>query len=439
MTFTIVIDNDLHFSVLELAAILDLELKTEENHYKTLFQNLLDENKTEELTKQLIDVQPLFIRNFSKKSFEPTINLYLHITKFFDNDNSLLSSLLLNIDPNSSKNTDISSKIEIPLDAILIALTNFFNSLPNTSSLRFESLSAIVNLIIKENLSGVISNIARNIEAWILSIENIPEDQIDQLILSVFNKYSAEDETNAIKFVESLVINSKLSLKSETLIAYFSTILSSSSIYDFSKVQSCFKLINDESFVKLLNYYLIGDFKSFISNKSEFQSGKFSSLINFTNLESTFESIAILNYLTSSKSASIPYNNISNDLTIPIENVELKLITLISQGLIVAKLSQSTNSVIVNSINYSSPTLSSNPELVNWSEINTLLGSWNENINNLQSIVQTLIAKRGKRVNAPPVIMAFHQQKLEAKEAREKKAQQDLVDQTVSDATPVDA
>lgn len=422
MTFTIVIDNDLHFSILELAAILDLELKTEEHQHKTTFQNLLDENNTDEIVNKLIEIQPFFITEFSKKSFEPSINLYLHIVKLVNND-TLLTSLLSNIEANIESTS-------IPSDVLLIALTNIFNSLPTTSSIRLQALQSIVKLIVKEKISSVISNIAKNTENWIVSItEDISNENVNELVTSIFDQYSSENELDSIKFVESLIINNKVLLNSRTLINYFSKILSSSSIYNLTNTQTSFKSIENESFVKLLNLYLTGDYNAFTSNKSEFETSSFSSSINFENLESTFQSVSILNYLAKSNLSSIQYSNISNDLNIPIEDVELKLIALISEGLIIGKLNQKLNAITVNSINYSlSSSLSLNEELINWAEISSLLSSWNENINNLQSTLQNLISKRGKRVNAPAVIMKFHQQKLEAKEAREKKAAQ--ADQT---------
>lgn len=434
MAFTIVIDNDLHFSLLELAAILDLELKSQEHHYRPLFQKLLDEGNTDEIIHQLGDVQKYFIRNFSKKSFEPSINLYIHIVNLVAGEGSkigvsrvdLLSSLLANIDPNSPANADIVSSMDVPADVILVAITNVFNSLPISSNTRFDALSAIVNIIVNKNIAGTIENIAKHTVDWLSAIEGADAGKISQLITAIFNQYASEDEQNAIKFFQSVIASKKISLDSAALINFFAKLLSSSDIYDISAFEYTFKSTNDSAFSKLLELYVRGDNKGYTQSKSDFQSASFASQINFANLDSNFQSLAILNYLASSSSNSntFPYKAISQELNIPIEEVELKLITLLSQGLIIGKLSQSTGSVVLNSINYSAPSLSSKADLVDWNEIDTLLGSWNQNIANLQSIVQTLIVKRGKRVNAPPVIMSFHQQKLEAKEAREKKAQQ---------------
>lgn len=413
MTFTIVNENDLKLSVVELAAILDLEIKSEtpEQQYKTIFKQLLDGNKTDELTQQLIDIQPLFVTKLSRKSFEPTVNLYIHITKLLENS-ELLTTLISNIYP---------SETQLPTDVIFIALTNIFNSLPKTSIQRFESLKVIVNIMSNENISGLISNIAKHTEEWLSVIESISIDQTSEIVSLIFSRYVAEDETNAIKFFQDLVVNQKLQFNNTALITLYTTILNSGSIFDISKLQNNFESVGNASLTKALNLYLVGDYKSFVASKSELQS---ISGLNIENLESSLQSLAILNLLALSKSASVNYNDLAAELNIPAEEVEVKIITLISEGFVAAKLSQSTNSVIVNAVNFSAPSLSNKSELVNWSEINTLLGSWNENINNLQSTLQNLISKRGKRVNAPSVIMNFHQQKLEAKEAREKKAQQ---------------
>lgn len=425
MAFTIVIDNDLHFSLLELAAILDLELKSAEHHYKPLFQKLLGENNNDEIIKQLYEIPQYFLRNFSKKSFEPSINLYIHIVNLVNEKSpslDLFSNLLEYVDPNSSKNKNL-TKLDIPYDIIIIALTNIFNSVPTTSILRFDALYSLVDIIVKENVSGTIQNVAKNIIEWVTLItDSINPTKVADLFTAIFNQYALEDEKCAVNFFANVIINKPTLLNSNSLINFFTKILNSTTIYDISKYQSIFSLIEDASFVNLLKLYLAGDNQTYITSKSEFSSN---SQINFDNLDSSFQSLAILNYLASSSgSASIPYDVISKETGVPLDVLELKLITLISEGFIIGKLSQSTNSVILNSINYSSPSLSSNSNLVNWNEIGTLLNSWNENITNLHSIVQTLIVKRGKRVNAPPVVMAFHQQKLEAKEAREKKSQQ---------------
>lgn len=436
MAFTIVIDNDLHFSIIELAAILDLEHKSEEHYYQPLFQKLLDENNSAEIINQLLQVQPFFLRKFSKKSFEPTVNLYIHIINLIEDENdknNLLSNLISNIDPNSSNNSDIEN-LEIPSELLIISLTNIFNSLPVSSTSRFECLFSITNIIKKDNILGTISNIAKNFESWVSQIENVSIDKISEVACFIFVQYYSEDELKSINFMKNLINNNKFQLNSEVLITFFTYILNSNSLYDISSLKSKFESINDSNLVKLLNLYILGDYKNFIISKSEFEN-HFADKINFALLTSSFKSLSILNYLANSNSNSnvFPYSTISNELNIPIDEIELKLIDLISENLIVAKLSQSTSCLILNSINYSAPSLSSNTDLINWNEINNLLESWNENISNLQSIVQNLISKRGKRVNAPPVIMAFHQQKLEAKEAREKKAQQDQTD--VADST----
>lgn len=431
MAFTIVIDNDLHFSLLELAAILDLELKSQDHHYKPLFQKLLDENKTAEIVQQLAEVQKYFLRSFSKKSFEPSVNLYIHIVNLVAGEGSagratqieLLSGLRAHIDPHSPENADVLSSLEVPVDVILVCLTNIFNSLPVSSAARVDALAAIVA---SKNVSGTIGNIAKHTVEWLSSVEGADAAKVSGLVTAIFNQYAAEDEQNAIRFLQGVIASNKIPLDSAALVNFFANLLSSTDIYDISKYENAFDSTSDASFSKLLKLYVTGDNKSYSAAKQEFLSASFASQINFANLDSNFQSLAILNYLASSVSDSntFSYNTIAQDLGISIDDVELKLITLISQGLIAAKLSQSTGSVVLNSINYSAPPLSTKTELVNWNEIDTLLGSWSENVANLQSIVQTLIVKRGKRVNAPPVIMSFHQQKLEAKEAREKKAQQ---------------
>ena len=420
MPFSIVIDNDLHFSLLEFAAILDLELKSEDHQYKTTFQQLLDNKKNDEIVSQLLTVQPYFLEKFTRKSFEPSVNLYLHIISLIDPtfESGLISSLIVNIDPTITETS-------IPVDVILIAVTNIFNLLPAAYELRYTCLALAVKLITKENIFGLIANIAKNIQTWISSIEKVGEEQVSDLLEDVFTRYIQEDEAEAFKTFESIIIENNLPLNSKFLEAFFSQILSSTNIYNLSPLAQSpsFKSIQNASLNSLLSAYLAGDYKSYTANKAQYASLP----INFTNLESTLKSLSILNYIASASSSTntFPYTTLSSELEIPVESVELQLLTLISEGLIVAKLSQSAQAVIVNSVNYTGASLSAKPELVNWSEVNTLLGSWSANIKNLQGLVQTLVAKRGKKINAPPVIMSFHQQKLEAKEAREKKAQQE--------------
>ena len=425
MSFTIVVDNDLHFSILELAAILDMELKSEDHHYKSTFQQLLDENNNDEIINQLINVQSLFLTKFSRKSFEPSINTYLHIVSLIDSDNehNLLSNLINNID--STKNTET----VIPNDVILVSLTNIFNLLSEISVIRFNALSTIVKIIINDNISGLIQNISKNIQKWLLPIDSQIETSLkSQLLIQIFTQHSIENEFESFNTFQQIILDNKLSLTSEFFNKFFSTLLNSTQIYNLTSLSESFKQVSSStSLSKLLNIYLIGNYDEFISNKSEFESLS----ISLENLESNLLTLTILNYLAKSSTNTLSYTTISNDLKISIDTIELKLFDLISQNLINGKLSQSTNSIIVNSINFTGPSLSANKELVNWSEINELLSNWNNNINNLQSIVQSLIQKRGKRVNAPDVIMNFHKQKLDAKEAREKKAlQQDNVDES---------
>lgn len=412
MSFTIVNENDLKLSVTELAAILDLEIKAEspEQQYKTIFKQLLDEDNSEALINQLVEVQKLFVSKLSRKSFEPTVNLYIHITKLLDNE-KLLKDLISNIYPAES---------QLPADVILIALTNIFNTLPKTSIERYESLKSIVEIIVKEKISGLIENIAKNAQDWLFTIESISSEQTSTIVSTIFSHLAAEDESKAVEFYKGLIINNKLQLNSESLISFYTFVLNSEAIYDLSKLQN-FEATGNAALSKLIKLYIDGDYAAFVSNKSEFESIPH---INLANTESSFQSLAILNLLASSTTSSVKYQDISAQLNIPVEDIELKIVTLISEGFISAKLSQPTNSVIVNSVNFGAPSLSTKKELVNWSEIDTLLSAWNENIEGLQTALQGLIAKRGKRVNAPAVIMNFHQQKLEAKEAREKKAQQ---------------
>ena len=428
MSYTIVLDKDLNLSILELAAILDLESKSEDHKYTNTFKSLLDEKNTQELVKQLTEVQQYFATKFARKSFEPTINLYLHIANLLENEKlGLLSSLVKNIDP-------ASVPVTIPSDLIILALTNVFSSLPNTSTVRYDALLAIVNLILKENISGLISNITKNIDEYLSTIENISTEQKTQIISLIFKQYKLEDEEKAVAYIQSLINEKSYKLDSETLISVFATILSSTILYNIASLESSFPATENDTLVKLLKLYLTGDYATFCSNKSEFQNASFASQINFSNLESSFQSLAALNFLVTVENANISYNTISESTKIPVDEIEIKLITLISQGFIAGKLSQSTSSVNVNSVNFSAPVLTSKPELINWASLSGSLTSWRQNVNNLQSVIDNLISKRGKRVNAPNVIMAFHQQKLEAKEAREKKAQE-----SAESATPANA
>lgn len=421
MSFSVVTDNDLHFSVLELAAILDLELKSETNEYKTTFHQILEKKDRDELISKLLSVQPYFLKNFTRKTFEASVNLYLHIVSILDPsfETDLLPSLISNIDP-----TKAEIDTAIPADILLIESTNIFNLVPEVSAMRYECLSLAVKLIIKENVSGLIANIAKNIQAWIVSIDNISEDQVSSLLEAIFTKYFEENEKEAFQIFESIITTNKLPLNSKFLQSFYSQILSSSKIYNTSSLAASpsFQSINNAGLSALVSEYSVGDYKSYTSNKSQYESLP----INFTNLESTLKSLSILNFIASSSSTNtFTYDTLASECGIPVESVELQLITLISESLIVAKLSQASQSVIVNSVNYSGAALSSKVELVNWSEVNTLLESWKANVKNMQDVLKTLAAKQGKKINAPAFIMSFHQQKLEAKEAREKKAQQD--------------
>ncbi|KAG7884311.1 hypothetical protein KL938_002183 [Ogataea parapolymorpha] len=420
--FTIVSERFAGECAVEYAAILDSELKTE---YKSGFETLAEqENKQELLAKVLESSREL--AKLSDKVFEPTFNLLLHLIDILRSelDVSLeqqLSTILPEIQKVVVVPDDVLSKdrSSIRVSSLVSVLSNLFNFVPPQSQLRVQVLKDILSIVSKHSLLNVAGPLAQHLKVWLTDCNASSED-IKSIYMQVIELlFKDQNDAQAVTLFKELIQLGGSSLSTSEYSQFFihtlnSTVYINLNSIDFEPLQQ------DPVLYNLLSIYKDSNLEDFATLSKDLSSYN----INIDNLTNKLKLVAVTRI--ASKKNHLSYAEISDELHIALDQVEEFLIKCIKSGLIAGRLDQNKEQFYIHKVSKLNSTSKED-----WEFISSRLAGWTSQIAKLQTAIESVQSRRGKRVPPPQVLQKFYQQKQELKEQkellqqeREKEAQQ---------------
>ncbi|KAH3665773.1 hypothetical protein OGAPHI_003961 [Ogataea philodendri] len=416
--FTIVSERFVGECAVEYAAALDLELKTE---YKASFEALADqENKQELLTKVLESSQDL--AKLSDTAFEPTFNLLLHLIDILRSelDVSLeqqLEPVLTQLQKIPVVPDDVLSKerSQIRVSSLVSALSNLFNFIPSQSSLRVAVLKTIISTVSTHSLSNVAGPLAQYLKVWLLECGASSSDVQEIYLQTIELLFKDQKDSQAVQLFKELVQISNSSLSSSEYSRFLVLCFNSPAYIGLDSI-NFEPLQQDPVLYSLLSTYKDSNLQEYASLSKSLSSYN----IDSENLSNKLKLAAVTRI--ASKKSQLSYTEISNELHVPLDQVEEFLIKCIKSGLISGRLDQDKELFYIHKV---SKLNSVSKE--DWEFISTKLSGWSAQITHLQTVIESTQSRKGKRVPPPQVLQKFYQQKQELKEQlqqeREKEAQ----------------
>lgn len=422
-------DGYLNEAVAEYGAILDLELQKTSDGYNDKFEQLLKDDKKEELLKQVVESSKLLIPKFGDKPFEPTVNLYLHTLDVLtsDGDSDIIDALTKTVENIDAIHYD-SEKSRVKPTSIISALSNIFNFLPEFASLRLEILQNIVSVATNNYLQSLLSPIVENIVSWITPIQDADPSAIRTLVNDIFDEIYARHQQQALEFYKSLIQSEQVSsaLDSADYEKFTLKALSANKYFKISDLELSTKL-NDPALTQLLKIVDTANLAQFNTFVAGSESKSLGDKIDLKQLSKRVQALTFATTLgdieESTGNTAFPYEQISDEVKVPEDEVEEFVVYCIQQGLVSGRLSQSDKKFYLTRI--SREQLSNRPlNGADWVRAGENLDKWANSIRNLQSFIKNLSLKNRKRMLPPQVIQIYHQQKQELKEKREREQEQ---------------
>ncbi|ODV84018.1 hypothetical protein CANARDRAFT_24431 [[Candida] arabinofermentans NRRL YB-2248] len=412
MAFSIVLDRFLNDSALELAASLDLEFKS--TNLQTTFQSYLDqEDQKQELLNDILKLTNDYSK-LSDKAFEPICNLTLHLLDILSTEleieiDSSLSTYLINL-------CQIQSSSLIKSNSIISILSNIFNFLPSSSHLRIEVLQNILSIISRDNLKKLISPLSKNLNTW-LNNSNATEDEFKSIYIQTIELLYLENQLESIELFKSFISSKSESLQLNDYKNFFIKSLNCNNNYIDLNSLNLNSLQQDQILFELLNIYKSLDLESYLlfieNNKNQLINYN----INIDNLTYKLK-IASITKLASNKT-QLSYNEISSNLHISLDELELFLINCIKLKLISGRLNQDKQILYLHKV-----VKLNTIDIQDWKLINEDLSNWSNKMTDLKQFIELLQNKKGKKISPPQVIQIYHQQKQELKGIKEQLQQE---------------
>lgn len=276
---------------------------------------------------------------------------------------------------------------------LLDSLSNIFNSLPSSSSNRYNVFVSLLELANKNDELEVIADAISSIPCW-LSEWNISAQEKAALLESVATKLQeAEQGAKAydfllthLRYISTSTISGKDASSAETKAAAEKTIaaaLNLVNVFDFEELSQveAVKQLQDEPVGKLLTICISGTSKDWRSwkdaNKSEMERLGLSSEL----LERKIKLLDLASLCSQSISSEVPYTEIAKTLEIESDQVEIWVIDVIRAGLVSGKLSQINQSLRVYKSVYRSF------DLDQWKLLEKRLSTWESSITNILSTI----------------------------------------------------
>ncbi|RHZ89166.1 hypothetical protein Glove_18g105 [Diversispora epigaea] len=391
---TIFVDGPLEVQALEYATYVSkLKGEPEDNSaYIKEVTTLLKEKNLEQMY-QNFSVATSILLDAPEKEFEAVYNLLIAILKSASpqtHPSLIKASIKILVEDEREKTIQ---KLKV--------LQNLYNTLENTSPLRYNVFIAILNIAAKnDEIETVLPQLSR-LDDWVKEW-SITTDQVRELYLTVSDKlketgevkrshdfllkylatYTSSDDVSAIKPIVRRAVVEAIQLPE---------ILNFESLLELSAIQS---LKGDEYF-ELLKVFLSGnlkEYKTFVETNPE--------VIKKLELQNE-DNIRKIRLLTLASLASehvaheITYQTIAKALEIEEEEVEMWTIDVIRANLIEAKINQVRKTILVNRSTYRTFTREQ------WQQLSGKLDGWKQSLTDiLQVIANAKLITQNSNVNA---------------------------------------
>ncbi|CCH42974.1 hypothetical protein BN7_2520 [Wickerhamomyces ciferrii] len=406
----ITVDGSLADSILEYASVLDLYNK--DLNYTSKIESFIitndeqdDQDDEEEelqfnddIYKEIVESYQ-YLTNIPDRDLEGLINLAVYILTF-NNDfeklvidffGSLFEKFELN---NSDLKITKNKKATLKITSIISNLSNIFNLQINGDNFPFKNfiLGEILKLIEILGNGEILLPIISNLESWLTNDINQQPSEIQEETRSILLKISKlikpYDELSSLN-VFKISITKIPNVSSDLINQFIIANLNSNKALDLSKI------LTEE--VIIANHESSQNHLKFLQNYLNFTTQDFQKSIDeYSSLsEIDFKLVLTKNqYLNLCKIASttstISYSQISSDLLIPENQVEIFLINAIKTGIIQGKLSQINSNFQVYKVNLILKTI----ELNDWLEIKSLLLDWRSKLSNVKSLIDQASKKK---------------------------------------------
>ncbi|CAG8496440.1 5615_t:CDS:2 [Ambispora gerdemannii] len=346
----------------------------ETSPFLTETTNLLKENKNEQVFKKFAD-ETIILLDAPEKDFEPLFNLLIAILKSAspETHHDLIRKTIQKFVDDKNEKAILKLK----------ALQNLYNTLENTSPLRYYTFLAILEIAAKnDEIDAVLpqlSHLDNWVREWAISTELVRELY---LIVSERLKEAGEIVKSyefLLKYLKTFKDSTDLSSKEAATRAVVQAIklpeiLRFEDLLELKAIQT----LTEEKIFELLRVFLNGTLKEY----REFI-GKNPEIIEKYELsdEGNIQKIRLLTLASLASehvSRQVSYSTIANSLEINEDDVEM---WTIDANLIEAKINQVTKTILVNRSTYRTFTT------VQWQQLSEKLVGWRQSLDDILQVI----------------------------------------------------
>ncbi|KAK9248401.1 hypothetical protein V1506DRAFT_452545 [Lipomyces tetrasporus] len=302
---------------------------------------VVEPEKLEEAIVLVLDAADALVKA-SDKEFEPAYNLLLHVLTFLPN------GLPDHLDKILGLLSTASSILPLPT---LSVLTNLFNLLPVSSSLRHLVFLTVLDVAIATGNTSLLLPQLKQLPTWFEEWSISSADQVE-LLVKIGSKLETADAHAALKYLQeahSVAVAASIPIDPAMTSNMVVIAMKDLSFLDYDSILSLAGTVSS-ALVELLKVFVTGtlaDFKAFSAAHPDV----FSS--NGLDREALTTKIRLLTLSTlagSSPNFTVSYSSIASALEIPEEEVEFWIIDVIRAGLLEGKMSQLERKLFVHQV-----------------------------------------------------------------------------------------
>ncbi|KAF1987715.1 eukaryotic translation initiation factor 3 subunit M [Aulographum hederae CBS 113979] len=387
-TTTLLIEGSFEELIDELSAYID-NLRSEQGKDDAPIQqqvgDAVKDGKKDDALKKLVSASDA-LNGAPEKELTAAYNLLIHIVKQADNPNMYLARICQNL------SKPITSSPVNGAGLALSLLSTVFNVIPADDDARYHALKAIVAVIQSSRNFETLKPQLKHLDKWLETWEMDEEDQRSLYISISDVAKDAEDVESSYQYlIRALrtIPSDEASSKEaqEYSLRALKAALNHPTHFDFqdlTALDSIQALRNSEPvYFQLLEVFtseILDDYNDFKDEHDGFiaGSGLDADVLNRKMRLLTLASIAASAHQT----RALPYSQISKNLQVPAEDVEMWVIDVIRAGLVEGKLSQLNKTFLIHRSTYR--VFGDNQ----WREVDARLQMWRNSLLGVLSVVR---------------------------------------------------
>lgn len=387
------VDGTLAESVNELATVLD-HFNPELNYAEKLNSFAIaqeDEDEEFEYTEELFTELSNSAKHFvlvTERESESLINLVIYILNFSENFNELTNTFFTALIQETTTSAQLNNKKRnAKLTSVISNLTTIFNfTAPEDYRFKNALLAKILEIVKFLETPSILKPILGNDTAGLVHFNESDEESVKTAreLLSQLSELTASvDERKSIEYLQYSILslpNPSPELVESFLVKNFN----SKQVVDLSYINKL-QITLPSQYASLLNDYLTLSAIEFSAKSSSYSS---LSLINLETITTKNQIITFLNKALTVK--SLTFQEISELLAIPQEQIEIFLINVIKLQFVQGKIDQVNQlfkvfkvSLIVKPV-----------ELQDWLDIKAGLLQWRSNLKEMKSLIEQAQKKK---------------------------------------------